>query len=226
MRDKTDKGLDRRPIKTRETGWANSLANRLARAGVSPNAISLAGMFAGVGAGLSIGATGFGVEPMWLFWLLGAVLVQVRLLCNLFDGMVAVELGTTSALGDFFNEAPDRVSDACILVGLGYSAGGTSQMGFLAALMAVLVAYLRAQGKASGAANEFCGPMAKPQRMFLVTAGALYCAAAPKDWPLVIDTGWGTVPEWVLGVIILGCLLTALRRCARITQSLSRPSGQ
>ena len=47
-------------------------------------------------------------------WLVGGLLCQVRLLCNLFDGMVAIAQAKASAKGELYNEVPDRVSDAAI----------------------------------------------------------------------------------------------------------------
>ena len=58
-------------------------------------------------------------------------------------------------------------------------------LGLGAACAAVFVAYVRAMGKAAGGGavkQEFCGPMAKQQRMFIVTVTALYCGLAPAAW--------------------------------------------
>jgi len=40
-------------------------------------------------------------------------------LCNLLDGMVAIEHGKQSQLGVLYNELPDRVSDSVLFVALG-----------------------------------------------------------------------------------------------------------
>lgn len=148
-----------------------------------------------------------------LLFLAAAGLVQLRLLANMMDGMVAVASGTASPLGELFNEAPDRVTDAAVLVGLGYAAGGSPTLGWLAALLAVFTAYVRALGKSAGAGSDFRGPMAKQQRMFLVTAVAVLCAIAPS----LIVRGAGA---WCLGVICAGCVVTICRRLARITHNL------
>ena len=47
---------------------------------------------------------------------------------------------------------------------------------FLAAILAIFVAYVRAAVKVAGAPQDYSGPMAKPHRMFLVTVTALLCA--------------------------------------------------
>jgi len=40
--------------------------------------------------------------------------------CNLLDGMVAIEGGLKTPAGELFNDVPDRISDPLILVGAGY----------------------------------------------------------------------------------------------------------
>ena len=209
---------DRRPIKSREMGWAKRVAARMAARGFSPNGISLAGMVAGMLGGCALASTRFIPDYARIGWLLGALMVQLRLLANMFDGMVAIESKRTSLVGDLYNEIPDRVSDFAIFSGLGCSVGGNPVLGLLVAAMAIFVAYIRAQGKASGAQNEFCGPMAKPQRMFVVTLASLYCALTPSS---VQVFGGGRISSWALGVIGVGCLITAWRRLIRIARCLN-----
>ena len=116
-------------------------------------------------------------EIVRILWIVGAAFIQLRLLANLFDGMVAIARGTASKVGELFNEVPDRVSDSAILIGLGYAPGGQVGLGYAAALAAMMTAYVRAVGKGAGTPNEFCGPMAKQQRMFLATMTCLFCAS-------------------------------------------------
>ena len=113
-------------------------------------------------------------SPMML--LVAAVCVQLRLLCNLLDGMVAIEGGKQSAVGALYNEFPDRIADSLLLVALGYAAG-VPWLGWLAALLAALTAYVRATGGALGFAQDFRGPMAKPQRMAVLTIACVVGAA-------------------------------------------------
>ena len=67
-------------------------------------------MIAAVVAGLLFASVP-GLGQPWLAWLCGAVLVQLRLLANVLDGMVAVGRGVASPVGELYNEIPDRVSD-------------------------------------------------------------------------------------------------------------------
>ena len=175
---------DRRPINSRETNWARRIAQTLADKNVSANAISVFGMVAAILAGVAFALTDTSDNQIVSrgLWLVGGLLCQVRLLCNLFDGMVAIAQAKASAKGELYNEVPDRVSDAAILIGLGYGFGGTPVVGAIAAMAAVFVAYVRAMGKTVGAANDFSGPMAKPQRMAIVTILAAFMCVAPNRW--------------------------------------------
>jgi hypothetical protein len=87
--------------------------------------------------------------------------------------------------------------------------------------MALFIAYIRAQGKVVGAHQEFCGPMAKQQRVFVLTVAALYCAFAPDQWQDVpgLQPDWGIV-AWALCAVILGEAVTVLRRLRRIALAL------
>ena len=205
---------DRRPLASR--GWkiSEKVARWLARRGATPNAISVVGMICGILAGIMFAMTP-GAAHAWFFWILGAVFVQLRLLANLYDGMVAVLRKIASPVGELFNEVPDRVSDAATLIGFGYAAGSDLVFGFVATIFAIFLAYLRAQGKVAGAHQEFCGPMAKQQRMATATIAAIACAVIPgaSDWQ---------IPMFALWVIIFGSIITIIRRLQRITTTLRR----
>ena len=61
--------------------------------------------------------------------------------------MVAVGSGKASPLGEVYNEVPDRIADPLILIGAGFAAGGSPTLGYVAALLAVFVAYVRVLGR-------------------------------------------------------------------------------
>ena len=132
--------------------------------------------------------------------------------------MVAIEGGRKAPDGPFWNEAPDRAADILILVGLGLDAG-MPVLGWAAAALAVLTAYLRELGRADGMAADFGGPLAKPQRMAVVTMAALLGAAEP----LVSGTHYILpVAQWVL---ICGTALTAMLRSRRLIRRLQQGPG-
>jgi phosphatidylglycerophosphate synthase len=207
-------GPERRPIRSREHRVWKATAHALASRGVSANGISVVGMLACIGAGACLVATAQVPEWARVLWVLGALLIQLRLVCNMLDGMVAIERGIASPVGELYNEIPDRVSDMAALIGLGYAASSSVWLGFLAAALAVFVAYVRAMAKAAGAPNDFRGPMAKQQRMFIATLAALFMGLSPAAWQGSFGGGW-TVPSVALAVISLGCIITAGRRILR-----------
>lgn len=158
----------RRPLASRDTAFARRLAALLLRTPVTPNQISIASVgFAAAGALALLAAP----SSPGLF-LAAAACVQLRLLCNLLDGMVAVEGGRGDWLGPLFNEVPDRIADSLLIVALGYACGA-GWLGWLGALLAALTAYIRTLGGAMGLAQDFRGPLAKPHRMALLTGACV-----------------------------------------------------
>ncbi len=173
--------------------------------------------------------------------LAGAGFIQLRLIANLLDGMVAVEGGKGGPTGDLWNEAPDRVSDAAIFLGAGYAAGSAPMLGLGAALVAVFVAYIRALGASVGAGQVFLGPMAKPHRMFIMTVTCLLVAIFPPkatEWVslstvdaslhdtyyVVSGPHFGLI-AWALLIVIVGGVLTSIRRLQRIAAFLRQKAS-
>ncbi|MDP1564549.1 MAG: CDP-alcohol phosphatidyltransferase family protein [Pirellulaceae bacterium] len=208
---------DRRPIAARRWSIWQPIVAGIVKAGVSANSISVAGMVAGILAGLALALTSYQPDFARLAWLAAAFFIQLRLLANLLDGMVAIESGQASVVGELYNEVPDRVSDSAILIGAGLAIGGSPVLGCLAALAAMSTAYVRAIGKSVGAGQVFCGPMAKQHRMALLTVVATYLGIAPEDW----HPDWFWLMSWqlvslTLLLIIIGSLITAIRRLLRV----------
>jgi phosphatidylglycerophosphate synthase len=211
---------NRRPLKTRGTAWAGRLARRLAKAGVSPDLLSAASIAAAVLGGAALCWTGMTEGPARvLFLLLSAICIQSRLLFNMLDGMVAVEHGRGSPYGPIWNELPDRIADVMFLAGAGYGAWAAGQevgaaLGWLAAVMALMTAYVRELGRGLGQAADFCGPMAKPHRMFALTVACLVSMFEPL-W------GWREHAFSIaLAIIILGAVITVWRRTAHLAKAL------
>ena len=203
----------RRPLKSRASAWAGWLSRLLVRSGASANLISVFSVIFSLAAGCVLGCVGTGLlSHPWL--LTAAVLIQMRLVCNLMDGMVAIEGGKKSATGDLFNEVPDRIADVAILSGFGLCAFCQPwgiHLGWLAASLAVMTAYIRMQGAVLTGKHDFRGPMAKPQRMALVTAACVVGAFLPNafDWFF-----------WALAVMVPGEIITVCRRLCGISKIL------
>ncbi len=214
----------RRQVRARENRLFHDAARALQRLGMSPNQISvLSVVFAALGAMALVAA---GRQPaVWArvaWFVVAGGCVQLRLLCNLLDGLVAIEGGLRTKSGEIYNELPDRISDSLLLAAAGYATrwyGVETDLGWAAAALALIVAYVRALGGQVGAAPQFCGPMAKQQRMFALTlACALSAVEAVAAWP-------ARAMAWTLGVIVLGSALTAARRARRIVRELEGGGG-
>ena len=195
---------NRRPLRSRDTAWASRLARLLVRAGIRPDQISLASLAAAAAAGYCLLRTWYPVA---------ALFILLRLLCNLMDGMVAIEGGLGTLSGEIYNDLPDRISDALILCATGYSLSWPSyarELGWTAALLAVMTAYIRILGGASGLPQDFGGPMAKPQRMAVLIGACLLAPFVPSVLAMALE------------LIIIGSLVTAVVRLRRIVRQLEQ----
>ena len=192
----------RRPLKSRDTRLAARFARGLADARVRPNWISLASVAAAALAALCL---------IRSWYPAAALFILLRLLCNLMDGMVAIEGGLGSPVGEIYNDLPDRVSDVLILCAAGYSLAWPAyarELGWLAAFVAVMTAYIRILGGACGLQQDFGGPMAKPQRMAVMIVACVLAVFDARALALA------------LAVVIVGSLVTAAVRLQRIMRQL------
>jgi phosphatidylglycerophosphate synthase len=219
MQEPAMEAMDRRPIATRNRKWAQAATVWLASRNVSPNAISIAGMCACIVAGIALAATS--ITHNRILWIIAVLGAQLRLTANMLDGMVALASGRASKTGELYNEVPDRVSDAAVFIGAGFASGGNIALGYIATILAIFTAYIRAAGKIAGASNEFCGPMAKQHRMLVITVISLYSAFTPRSWQMITfnDSQIGLMTLGLV-VIVVGCVITVIRRVGRIAHAL------
>lgn len=209
----------RRPIPQREAKWAKQITAKLIEYDISPNAISIASIgFAFLGF-LLFCLAGFSDGFFRSFCLIFAALcVLLRLLCNLFDGMVAIEGNKQSLDGALWNEFPDRIADVLFIVGMGLCLAYNNlipiSIAWIAAVGAVLTAYIREMGEKLGTAPDFSGPFAKPQRMWLV-GGSAVLSAFEGLW------GWNFIILSVaMYILLLGTIITLVSRVIRLRNFL------
>jgi len=201
----------RRPLKSRSIPIFQKLAGTLVKKGVKADTVSAFGLAFGIASGFVLAATWYASTPVEIvLWLAAAALVQLRLLCNMLDGMVAVEGGRKSKLGPLWNEIPDRISDSSTLIGAGYAVGGIPELGWFAALLAILTAYIRAIGALNGAGEAFLGAFSKPRRMFFITVACLLSALGLSTLAMPA----------VLWLLVIGTAFTCLQRLAWIGKKL------
>ncbi|MDD1795090.1 CDP-alcohol phosphatidyltransferase family protein [Enterovibrio sp. ZSDZ42] len=200
----------RRPLAVRKNALTQRIAVWINNRDITPNQISL----------MSIVFAALGFAAMLAYHFLGsislllvtALCIQSRLLCNLFDGMVAIEGGKSTPSGELFNDVPDRIADPLLIIGVGFTTQyeGGMYLAWACALVAVLTAYIRVLGVSMGTKADFRGPMAKQHRMALLT-GALVVLFLQNLTGFSIGLPFNII-DLALVVILLGSLATCWRR--------------
>jgi CDP-diacylglycerol--glycerol-3-phosphate 3-phosphatidyltransferase len=143
------------------------LGARLARAGVTPNAITVLGTCGVVGAALGFLTIGW--------WFTGALIITCFVLLDMVDGAVARAGGTASPFGGVLDSTADRIADAAVFGSLcWYFARHDQSWPLLAALLCLvlgsLTSYIRARAEAAGL-NATVGIAERAERMIIVLVG-------------------------------------------------------
>lgn len=144
------------------------VVTRLARAGVTPDAITVAGTLGAVAAAVLLIATGR------LFW--GAFTVTVFVLLDMLDGALARARGGGSVFGAVLDSVGDRAADAAIFGALvwWFSGRGDNRLLVLLALLClvlgVLTSYVKARAEGVGLRCDV-GLVERPERLVLVLVG-------------------------------------------------------
>lgn len=174
-----------------ETRVVRPVVHTLAALGVSPNALTLAGL-------LLTAPTAYLASTGQWRWAGVAFLLAGGM--DLLDGALARSTGKATPFGAFLDSLVDRVQEAGVLLGIlvfytqrGQETG--SILVFLALVGSFLVSYARARAEGLGVASPTLGVMTRPERVAILSAGLL--------------TGW-LIPA--LGVVAGLGLLTALHR--------------
>ena len=174
----------------------------LRRTGLSPDQLTAAGIALSIPAAWAI-ATGR--------LIVGLLLFIASALPDLFDGSLAKASGRTSQRGAFFDSVGDRVSDAIVLVGFAWYVqdrfGGHAALIPMAVLGASqLVSYIRAKGDALGIDAQ-TGLMERGERIFVLCFALVFSAQM----------------LWLLGVIFVLSVITAVQRFVRVWRQANKP---
>lgn len=202
---------NRRPIKTRSSAWAQALTRAFVKRDISPNQISVLS----IGFAL-VGALALCVDQGIVASIICLLGIQLRLICNLLDGMVAIEGGKKSPVGALYNEFPDRIADSLLLIALGVATGFHS-LGLFAALVAALTAYVRVFGGSLSLPQHFGGPMAKQHRMAVMSVALVLNMVEV----IYLDTHHAIMAALI--VILVGSIITCGTRTLKIAKQLETP---
>jgi CDP-diacylglycerol--glycerol-3-phosphate 3-phosphatidyltransferase len=197
-------------------GWlflSYSVSSHLARTGIRPNTVTVAGLVLSVGAPITA----------WLGgpWpVLGALLVLVSALADTADGALALITGTASRLGRVLDSVADRLSEACwafamILLGapvwFAVTAGG----------LAWLHEYVRARATVAGMHDVGTVTIAeRPTRIIVVVIGL--AVAAATIWATTVATAIWAVLELIGLVQLAVAVRNALRGADPVGDELGR----
>lgn len=211
---------NRRQLSSRKIPFFQSLAKRLVTWGLTPNQVSVASSLIAILGGMAFAssATAEGTAIRIILIAIGSIAIQLRLLCNMIDGLMVIEGGLKTSAGEIFNDFPDRVSDVALIMGAGIMAQQVNpwmlHVAWAASLLAVTTAYVRTLGASISGKSDFSGPMAKQHRMFFLTLGGLASIGE------IIFAAPAYSMGIILALIAFGSLLTVVRRLLRLSSSL------
>lgn len=161
-------------------GLLRPLTGALARRGVTPNQVTLAGVALSGAAGALVAAF---PAARWPLVLLAPVLVA-RMALNAIDGMLAREHGKRSALGAMLNELGDVVADAALYLPLGLVPGFDAGLVVGVVVLAIVAEMAGVVCAQIGASRRYDGPLGKSDRAFVFGGVALLVGAGvpPGGW--------------------------------------------
>ncbi|SCL73860.1 phosphatidylinositol phosphate synthase [Micromonospora peucetia] len=190
------------------------VARRLLRAGVTPNAVTVAGAL-----GVLVGALGFGARGHLVA---GALIVTFFALTDLLDGTMARMSGGSTKFGAFLDSSMDRVADSAVFGAVAYWLATQHQYsGVAAALLCLaaggLVSYVKARAEGLGMTCNV-GIAERTERLLIVGVGGVL-------------TGVGVDPAleislWLLAAVSIFTVGQRMTHVYRQAQRVHTPGGQ
>jgi CDP-diacylglycerol--glycerol-3-phosphate 3-phosphatidyltransferase len=178
------------------------LVDRLASAGVSPDAVTLTAVPVAVAAAVCLLAS-----PSAPALLLAVpLLVGVRLVLNLVDGNLARRTGRIHPRGELFNELGDRLADIAFLVPVAFLPGALPGAVLLGVMTSLLASYVGVTTRAAGGERIYAGVLSKPGRMALLAVTSLVAFLAGPGG----ETAWAAFGP----LLLVGAVLTLVERTA------------
>jgi len=175
------------------------LVERLARAGVTANQVTLA---AALGS-LAVGTLAAAQWPARWPFLLIAVWLLLRMALNAVDGMLAREHGQKSRLGAYLNELSDVVSDVSLYAPFARIEAFGPHLMAVVLFLAVLSEFAGVLAAQVGATRRYDGPMGKSDRALVFGAiGMWFGLGGPLP-------GW---TGWIMAAVATLLVATCVRR--------------
>ena len=183
-------------LKKRVQSWLTAEAKILHKMGVTPNQVSVMGIFMALLAACFYWAAQYDS----FFLIIAPILFLLSGFCDALDGVVARLSGEPTVFGGFLDSLLDRYADAFILVAIIISHLCEVFWGSVALVGSLLVSYVRARAEATGVKMETIGLAERAERILILTLASF------------IAFSWLDALNW--GIIILAVLtnLTVLQR--------------
>jgi CDP-diacylglycerol--glycerol-3-phosphate 3-phosphatidyltransferase len=153
----------------------------LAKAHITPNALTLAGVLGSAGAAVLLARGQF---------LAGGIVVLAAGALDVLDGALARATGQVTRFGAVFDSVMDRVSEAAVLFGLLYYYAGRdareeSLLIFAALAGSMLVSYIRARGEILGLPIRE-GLFTRAERVVVIGVGSIIDQVRIALWILAV----------------------------------------
>ncbi len=212
----------RRELSSRKVNAFQKFAKFLVTLGLTPNQISILSMlFAIIGGGALSQLQN--TENFYIFLLIGFIGIQLRLLCNLVDGLMAIEGGLKTPTGELFNDVPDRFSDLFLFFGLSLSIQSWwgPHLGWATSVAAILTAYVRTLGASMGQGHDFKGPLAKQHRMAVMN---LTLILSGTEQLIFQHYNYSLITGFI--ILFVGSSVTVFTRLYRISKKINDSAPQ
>lgn len=184
------------------------VVDRLARAGVTPDQLTLAAVPVAVLGGACLLASS--AAPALL--LVVPLLAALRIVLNLLDGSMARRTRRIHARGELYNELGDRLADTAFLAPVAFLPGAQPEVVLVGVLAGVLASYVGITARAAGGERIYRGILSKPGRMALLCVCSVWAFVAGGANPLA----WAVFGP----VLLVGTVLTLIERIAVAVRGL------
>jgi CDP-diacylglycerol--glycerol-3-phosphate 3-phosphatidyltransferase len=164
---------------------AAAVARPLARAGISPNAVTAAALLT------AVAAVPLAAVDGWVGPAAACLAVTLSGLLDSLDGAVAVQAGRTTRVGFLLDSALDRLADAALPAALAVAAGEGAWLAVAATAACWWLEYVRARGSLAGiTGKQVITPGERPTRIILTAVGlGLPALAVAALWAHVVIVG-------------------------------------
>lgn len=193
------------------------LGARLARAGVTPDVVTVVGTIGAVASAVIFFPRG------WFF--AGTLLIWAFVMLDIVDGAVARAMGGGSVFGAVLDSSCDRIADAAVFgsVAWYYALRGEKWM-LLAALLCLvlggLTSYIRARAEAAGL-HATVGVAERAERLIIVLVGTGLTGLPGYHVPYVLAVAlWGLVAA---STITVGQRFATVYQQSRARQARGTP---